>query len=281
MTIKATLTRVVFEGGGSPQMLNAILAAVDGEPGAVSEAVRLNGGSPGLLSDVKAALGIGRREGPVAGGGPELLILSADERAELHRTGLVVIPGRFDGSHQLDAARRVAAQGERVARDAGEPLPGLLDGGGAYSYRAADADAVEEGLPDFAAWYRAQPVALTSAFGRDVVVSPYPRSAFTLKLYGPGDQQGWHYDTNPVTVLLWLTSSPPEGALEVRDRTGEVRRVAPRAGSILLMWGRELWHRVLPQPERAERIMVALNYYFADDTWRPEGIDSLIYAGQA
>lgn len=273
MTVSPThLRRIVAAAGGSPSLADDITrAAANGDTAMIAATVAAGGGSPAMLDAITTALA-----NPVPFADPITFPTRAHE--QLADTGVTVIPGMFDPAGQGDLAGDLLTNGgTRILRPAGPARPELLDGGGRYDHTVADAATITAGLPWITAWYYAAIPALTDLFDAPIEPSLLLRSRYTLKHYGPGGQQGWHYDTNPVTVLLWLTTSPAEGALEVRDRTGEVRRFAPHAGSVLAMWGSELWHRVLPQPDDANRIMVALNYYLPGAQWRPDGIDDLVY----
>lgn len=206
------------------------------------------------------------------------LNVAADQRAELARTGVVVVPGVFDSDRlEKDSRVALAQAGNRLDRGPTEARADLLDEGGAYHQSVVNSLGVAEHVPDLWAWYVRNVARVAEAFAAEVVTSPHPLSAVTIKHYGGGDEQGWHYDTNPITCLLYITGSVPGGEVVVYDRTGELRSFCPPAGSVLLMWGRELRHRVCPQPEGADRVIAALNYYLTDDLWRPPGIDAVAY----
>lgn len=96
-------------------------------------------------------------------------------------------------------------------------------------------------------------------------------SEMTVKVYGEGDEQGPHLDSNPLTALLILDGGPPEfidmPTLPSLD-----------PGAMLLFQGRRLWHRVPPVADR--KVSVVINLYHPEDQWRPAVQDALIYGGQ-
>ena len=93
----------------------------------------------------------------------------------------------------------------------------------------------------------------------------------------PGDRQGWHRDTNPVTALLILTRTDGDYGTHVQDRHGDAFYVRNEPGDLWIMRGRELRHEVPPVPEGKWRVTVPLNYYHPNDVWRPADMDNLVY----
>lgn len=197
---------------------------------------------------------------------------------DLDRLGGTMIPGLIPRDVALEWADRAAANvASRVDRDSAEPRN--LDEGGAYHHAIADAHRTRQILPEVFGLYAALPVLLTELTGTEVICSPYPASAVTLKVYEQaGDQQGWHYDTNPLTALLILTDTDCGYGTEVRLRDGRTYNLTNKAGDLWVMHGRTIRHRVPPLPAGALRVTVPLNYYYPHDTWRPEGMDDLVYA---
>jgi hypothetical protein len=216
-------------------------------------------------------------------------------RAEYHNDLLTVVPDVIDADllgawnervEQLLAAGRAIRRDEE-GRGGGE----VLDGGGAYRHFVLDGLMVRQHLPGLMVAYEVLKHVIAAVTLHDVrtAARAYPRSAVNVKVYrGEGSQQGWHYDTNAITGLLYLTTNREGGTLcrIPRDhpvealRTHQERRVLPVAGSLLIMQGRRVWHRA--EPMTAETKVVApLNYYTADDLWRPEGIDDLVYGKAA
>jgi hypothetical protein len=127
-----------------------------------------------------------------------------------------------------------------------------------------------------------------STAGGIVVESPWMKSAITLKVYdSPGDQHGWHVESNSVTGLLYLTGV--EGAaLEIADpniprihRDEDQPVMAnlhhPTSGTLIVLRGHDVWHRVLPKKGAEPRIVLVCNYYRPGDIDRPSGIDEQHY----
>jgi hypothetical protein len=164
----------------------------------------------------------------------------------------------------------------RVDREGSEAKN--LDEGGAYNHGIANALSSYKILPEIFGIYESLPSYLSELTGRQVITSPYEKSTVTLKIYDkPNDQQGWHKDTNAFTALLILTDTGPGYGTEIEGIDGNVFNLENEAGDLWLMYGRELRHRVPPIPEGKWRVTVPMNYYFSDDTWRPEGMDDLVY----
>jgi len=199
------------------------------------------------------------------------------------------------------AARRPFADGVTRLDAVLAPSPERLYAGGLTRHTLLDTTALDHRpeLGALAQVYTALPAALTQIIGQPVCTSPYPRSRVTCKVYTAGDEQGWHFDTNGITVLLYLEDSDgatlidpdmaphpgdpanPSGlwklALAMALLSPECEapeRILPIKGSLLLMQGRRVWHRSVAPSSR--KVVAALNYY-AGDTWRPAGMDSLVY----
>jgi len=191
--------------------------------------------------------------------------------------GCTLVPGVIgrETAHEWAERARVMTT-ERVDREGMEAV--ALDEGGAYHHAIADAEGVREILPELFGFYHGACVWLSYITGREVVTSPYGRSAITLKVYDrPGDGQGWHRDTNALTALLVLTDTDGDYGTLVEGRNREHFHVRNKAGDLWLMYGRELRHMVPPVSEGVFRVTVPLNYYFTDDLWRPEDADAMIY----
>ena len=117
-----------------------------------------------------------------------------------------------------------------------------------------------------------------------VNLSPWRRSAMTLKFYTqPGDQHGWHVETNGLTVLVCV-----EGAarLDIMDgpqpphpeHEGDFHLIM-RPGQAYILRGHDVWHRVPPLLESdLPRTTMVMNYYLDDDFSRPAGLDGQHYA---
>lgn len=115
-------------------------------------------------------------------------------------------------------------------------------------------------------------------------LQPGPREAWNsclnANLYTrPGDRQGWHIDTNPVSALLFL-QSPGDVALVIGDDRHPVPSatefVVPAAGDLVLLDGTRA-HRVSPL-FHDRRVNISFNLYPHGAYRRPDQTDGLLYA---
>jgi len=196
---------------------------------------------------------------------------------ELKLKGGVLIKGFVEPNVALEWAERAKAGIQsRIDRPVIEAKE--LDEGGERHGKIADAFEAEKVLPEIFGLYQGARLFLSELIERPVICSPYPRSTVTLKVYDrPGDQQGWHRDTNPLTALLIATETLGNYGTEIEARDGSVFNLENQPGDLWVMYGRELRHRVPSIPEGKWRVTIPLNYYHPDDVWRPQGTDNLIY----
>lgn len=167
------------------------------------------------------------------------------------------------------AARAIAAAREgRLPRSEGDNggVPVFGTDGKSYASYIADTDLTSQVLPELVGLYRAARLLTENVIRKAVVLSPYPSSAVTTKVYAPGDHQNWHRDTNPITALLVLAGPPP-----VLERI-QIPAVTP--GTLLIFAGREHVHYVPPSDDW--KVTVPFNLYHPWDTWRPEGMDGYV-----
>jgi len=214
-------------------------------------------------------------------------------------------PGEFDHKQMALWARElidnhgIRIEREATAQDICKPS---LDFGREYRHTVVDADAIAESPLNAATSAELERILpfIELVTHSPVVQSPHGHSRVTLKHYGPGDVQGWHYDTNPITLLFFLTDCPVGGELIVAPygapASDEMRMdavpltdvlaadpmlgrwsIRPAAGDILLMAGRRFVHAVRMQPTTSDRIILAVNLYHPDDLWRPPSIEAVIY----
>ncbi|MDF4002667.1 hypothetical protein P3W33_04530 [Luteibacter sp. PPL552] len=164
----------------------------------------------------------------------------------------------------------------------------VSDEGGRYLHHMFEGEDVRRFLPELTAVYHAALPLVSAVTSQDVVVSPYPRSDVNIKVYPPGGGTlGEHYDTNGITVLLFLTTNR-EAPLRMqvprshpsRGRWTERRDIHATEGSLLVMKGREVLHDCEPTI-RERKISVVLNYYVRGDTWRHAAFDDFVYDGVA
>jgi hypothetical protein len=220
-----------------------------------------------------------------------MLIELDRHRAEYHNDLLTIVPDVLNPDAAGSIARRtldLIERGGAIHRDQiGTGDTAVLDGGGAYRHWVVDGLRVLEHFPDLMAIYEALKSLVSAVTLQDVTTSTekFPRSCVNLKVYrGEGSEQGWHFDTNAITGLLYLTTNTKGGTRceipryhpDEALRTTETRVIQPFAGSLLIMQGRRVWHRADPVDDEV-KIVAPLNYYTATDYWRPEGIDNLVY----
>jgi hypothetical protein len=210
----------------------------------------------------------------------------ADHQAAYHHRGWTVLPQALppDEADRLaeEAFELFTGRGPDVRLDSeGTGRKEAFDEGGAYRHLLLDGLTVRASLPELWGFYLALPLAAAPIVCREIVLSPYPRSAVNVKLYeAPGGTQGWHRDTNAVTALLYLTDDAHPTVVE--NLLGVEEEIEHRPGDLLLMQGRRCRHHVPSMPEGAPaRITVPLNLYHPDDTWRPDGIDDLVYGARS
>lgn len=196
------------------------------------------------------------------------------------RPGFVTVtdflPTRVPGLGRADCARVAEALDEvsnRISRDGGTDRMDLLDEGGPRSYSVVEHDHLRPYIPQLSESYAAV-VDEMKRRGYAARESPYSKSAVTAKRFAPGDKQGWHLDTNPLTAL-WLTRAPRRTpALIWDDALGTTHSLSASDGDMVLFEGRKVRHCV-PEVQPDDVIeMVLFNIYLDDDLWRPEGMDA-------
>lgn len=98
---------------------------------------------------------------------------------------------------------------------------------------------------------------------------------------------GLHYDTNGITVLLFLTTNS-EAPLRMqvqrshpgkKDPWVEHRKIYAKKGALLIMQGRKVLHGSEPTVNE-QKLSVVYNYYERHDTYRHEDFDNFVYYGR-
>ncbi len=151
-------------------------------------------------------------------------------------------------------------------------------GKGSLKYAALDRFQLDKVIKEIHTYYHSLVELLTLVTNQNIITSPYDRSAYYAKVYkSKGDEQGWHYDTNGLTVILYLTDNTLSGRTEI-ERLNDKKRVFvnPKAGSMLVMKGRECWHRAEPI-ESGLKVICPLNYYVDVAEERDPRIDDIIF----
>lgn len=173
-----------------------------------------------------------------------------------------------------------ADMGHRIERK-GDGQHRAGDEGGDYRHYVMDAYQVQALLPDLWQFYQNELIDIAErVVRRKVILSPYAQSSVNVKVYAPNDEQGWHRDTNALTALLYLTDCDEKTGTLVEPLDGtEPFALLADAGDLLIMQGRKVRHKVQPVPgDYPTRVTCPLNLYYPGDTWRPEGIDEIVYS---
>lgn len=118
---------------------------------------------------------------------------------------------------------------------------------------------------------------VTAVCGKETILSPYALSAANLCVYQKGQTIGHHYDTNPVSCLIFVSGDSP---LIIETFNGSVE-ICPPAGTAAFFQGRKCLHWVPPVAGETLRVTSPMNYYHSDDTYRPSYIDKISYYGMS
>jgi hypothetical protein len=151
-------------------------------------------------------------------------------------------------------------------------------GKGSLKYAVLDRYQTDSVVKELNSFYVNLVTTLKLITQEDVIISPFERSAYYTKVYrNKGDEQGWHYDTNGLTVIAYLTDNVISGRTEIEkiDKSGRVL-VLPKAGSLLIMQGKKCWHRAEPILEGI-KVICPLNYYVGNAESRDPRLDDIIF----
>ena len=189
--------------------------------------------------------------------------------------GFVVLPTAIPESrawrHAVLSHREELAP-IRYADPQGERPEGI---GGHLCYDVGDASWCDRRLPGIQDGYL-RVRSLGEALAGPLDLSPLGRSRYVVKLYpAPEGEQGWHFDTNGVTALLYLSTNM-DGTTRIQGLDGLEYTIFPRTGDLLFLQGRVCWHRADPVHEGV-KIVIPFNLYLPGEYSRPTGLDTLIY----
>lgn len=157
--------------------------------------------------------------------------------------------------------------------------PDTLTFGGITRYDYFDYSDLLMLTPIVQGWYDALLPLVQAITGMKAIQSPYFDSSVLALIYRDNQgQQEYHYDTQPITVLLYLNDNPTSGATGAyrRNDEGRLTTVFPKRGNILLMRGRDIKHAGLAVTEGVKMVM-PMNYYVEGDTWRPAFLEDKEY----
>ena len=190
--------------------------------------------------------------------------------------GFVVLPDVFPIARRWrdtveehrDTLNRV-----RYVDPAGEHTAGV---GGSLHYDIGDGFWCDRYLRDIETVYSMAATHAERVVGAPLDLSPMRRSRYVVKVYPePHGEQGWHFDTNGVTALLYLSTNV-DACTRVRGLDHVEYTVFPRQGDLLLMQGRRCWHRA--DPARFDpKVVIPFNLYLQGEHDRPSGLDDIIY----
>lgn len=163
----------------------------------------------------------------------------------------------------------------------------VSDLGGRYLHHIFKGDDIRKYLPELNCIYHAILPIVSMVTCADAVVSPYPLSDINIKAYpAGGGALGLHYDTNGITVLLFLTTNE-EAPLRVqtprqhpskKEPWIEHKKIYAKKGALLVMQGRKVLHDSEPTITD-QKLSVVYNFYERHDTYRHEDFDNFVYFG--
>ena len=202
--------------------------------------------------------------------------------------GFITLP-EFMGPHGIaflrgliDQCRASAIVHRRDALPAFNPLTPEGSGSERRSKVMIRGNVLIDAWPEIAALYEKVARQAACVLGQELEPPPADvwASCLNANLYEtPGDQQGWHVDTNPIAALLFLTDSGESpltiGRIE-NDGVVETGRAYAEAGTLVLLDGSRP-HRV-PEIVDGKRINISMNLYPPGAYARPAQTDGLLYA---
>ncbi|MFC6299972.1 hypothetical protein GNF76_19100 [Pseudomonas sp. CCM 7893] len=198
-----------------------------------------------------------------------------------------LIPEDLCDSLAARVNRIIAGEGVDWVKHQSLGTDAVSDLGGEYNHQIFKGDDIRQHLPELSAIYHALVPLVSLVTHTDTVVSPYPLSDINIKAYPPGGGTlGLHYDTNGITVLLFLTTNQ-EAPLRMQIERSHPSKKAPwtehrhifaKKGSLLIMQGRKSLHDSEPTLTE-QKLSVVYNYYERHDTYRHEDFDNFVYYG--
>lgn len=198
-----------------------------------------------------------------------------------------LIPEKICDKLQKRINTIIANNGVTLVKHKGLGTDAVSDLGGEYYHHIFKGGDIRENFPEIEAIYHAILPIVSMVTCTDTVISPYPDSDMNIKAYPiGGGTLGLHYDTNGITVLLFLTTNK-EAPLRAqikrehpskKDPWIEHKNIYAKKGSLLIMQGRKVLHDCEPTITE-QKLSVVLNYYEAHDTYRHEDFDKFVYGG--
>jgi hypothetical protein len=200
--------------------------------------------------------------------------------ADYRTSGLALIPGVLPVDVCATIVERImsltkGALSRQIDRPANYGARGMLRHG------LIDGVVVRDRLLEIQTMYHALRPLVAAIAGQSVVGGLYPLSDINVVIYEHNSVKGAHFDTVPITMVLFLTSHPREcgqGALRYETLTGRTAEHYPGAGDLCVFQGRRVRHWVEPLTDPVLRVVVNANYYTVDDHDRDPAIDELLYS---
>lgn len=196
---------------------------------------------------------------------------------EFNRAGFFVVPDCIEPPAALAWGRKIK-RSRRLRHIATPEYERVVDaGGGSNEHWSLDSGELQSLVPEIEDIYHSVYRDYIQPLHPAAIASPYPRSKFYVKVYRPpGGAQGWHYDTNSYSGILYLTNNAGDGATEVISRLGSTELILPEAGKLLVLDGRRCWHRATTTT-RSSKVTVLLNYYDKGHRPRDPMTDVLLF----
>lgn len=170
-------------------------------------------------------------------------------------------------------------------------VPAVLRGGSSTSLEGEDFEldyslvtgrAITTELPELDALYRGVALKLANRISPcALVTSGNERSAVNINIiHNRGARYEWHYDSNPMTGILYLTSTNPARGGELLFRselTADITSLTFAAGQLFIFDGRQA-HGVNQLLDDGPRVCAVMNFYIeGEEPYRPTDLDAALY----
>jgi len=197
--------------------------------------------------------------------------MATDNFQRVFRDGRIV---RIAGFLPPETADQLAERALQLVDKHGLKRDGYPSRGGRSLHDILDGHVVQQHFPELVELYSSVRALAEEIVQKPVILSPYLRSGVNIRVYRYTESEdGWHYDTNPVSALLYLTAGGQPTQFIMPD--DKLLDIYPSRGLLLLFNGRNLLHHV-PKGDQL-RITCPLNLYYPDDVKRPDYIDKVLF----
>lgn len=127
------------------------------------------------------------------------------------------------------------------------------------NYKVMDGLVIQKHFPELLDKFRAVQTFAETLWGGPLEPL-HDRASTNVNFCSPGCEQGFHYDRNEVTVVMYLTTSNG-GDLEFEVTPQQLRREPAVAGKIVgLVGANRIRHRVMPVDKGEERIALVVGF---------------------